>query len=409
MNIYEKELVKILSNSLKDNNEKYKLSKDINVELLFKEASTYDIDSLIYYCIEREGLDLDKVKKRVITINLINIQNNREYNYVLKQLANSGIKILMIKGLILREYYPLKELRTMGDADILVKKEDALKVDKYFKNLNYKCDHETMDFENRYRIHNEYRKNSYINYEVHWHLINPSYFTFDIDNFEEEVWKNAIEVSDNIYKLNTEDCIVYLLLHMATHVKYRGFGLRQLYDVILMMKKEKDNISWNSLKEKCYKYNIGIFYSGIINIIDHYFSEEIIPDEVIVNCSIKEELRDMLFTNIIESGVHGGKNEIEGYEDLSNFGQDEFAYKTANKIFRVFFHRISDISEETNKYDYAKKYKILSPVASIIYLFKDGVFKKYGVISSFKNLRKSMKIRSRKRYLVEALELTQIQ
>ena len=61
---------------------------------------------------------------------------SHRYNEFLKMsriFADNGIKIVILKGGFMRQLYPVPELRTMGDFDVLVRKSDLSSITNIFK------------------------------------------------------------------------------------------------------------------------------------------------------------------------------------------------------------------------------------------------------------------------------------
>lgn len=59
-------------------------------------------------------------------------------NQLIHQLDAHQIDHLLFKGFIVRDYYtPCPELRTFGDIDFVIRKEDRQKCDELMKELGY--------------------------------------------------------------------------------------------------------------------------------------------------------------------------------------------------------------------------------------------------------------------------------
>lgn len=56
---------------------------------------------------------------------------------VLESFNENEIPVIVLKGLVVREYFPIRQLRTMSDADVLVHKEDLESVSKMMEDLGY--------------------------------------------------------------------------------------------------------------------------------------------------------------------------------------------------------------------------------------------------------------------------------
>lgn len=92
----------------------------------------------------------------------------------------------MLKGLVIRDLYPMLELRIMCDADILVHKEDLDRVRMLLISIWY-METESSD------VHlNFFRKSTHI--EVH-RVITKEYYFHEIPILEEEIWHHYLQKS----------------------------------------------------------------------------------------------------------------------------------------------------------------------------------------------------------------------
>jgi hypothetical protein len=111
---------------------------------------------------------------------------------VLKVFNKESIPVIVLKGLVARDFYPKPELRTMSDADVLVNKEDLNRVKKLLKNLGY-IESETTE------VHIVFEHKEHYDIEVHWTLTDMSYFKGQ-PVFENQICGNAIKVKVEIVK-----------------------------------------------------------------------------------------------------------------------------------------------------------------------------------------------------------------
>lgn len=394
MNVYEREIINILKNSLENPDKKYIVKKDIDIEKLFSEAREHCIDGTIYYYINKENIEFNN--KGLILNMVTQSQINRKVDDILDYLGKENIKIILLKGIVLSSYYPNREIRSMGDVDILVTKKDYDKIRELF--IKYGFNEEQGNHE----IHKEFSLNRFINFEVHWNLINKAFYKIDTDKFLKDIWNNSKKyINDNLRCIDTNNNIIYLLLHMLIHIKYSGFGLRQFYDLALFLDKEKDNIDYNYVIQKSIYYNIEYFTVYMFNAINRLL-KEVVPKEIVNLYNISDENIDLLINNILLSGVHGRKNEIKGYENVMRYGQDIFSNRLPRKIFRVYFPQRNSLGDE---YSYTLKYPITTPYGLIHYAFKKGVIKKYGFKGSITNMKKAIKIRNTRLDLIKEMKI----
>lgn len=395
---YENIVLSILRGSLKD--EKYKIEYSIDADKLFKEADSEGVLPTVYYYLDKECLKqfalpsvLEKYKKTIIIHNTMQLRSNYYISKVLRDLSEQGIEVIVLKGVQIKEYYKRPEFRPMGDCDILVKTDDFDKVRDYFINNGF-----TEGFL-EHEVHRSYELNG-ISFEAHFKTINESFVYGDYSDFDNKLWKNSISCGD--YRIiDINNLLVYLTIHMAVHARYSGFGLRQIYDVALIVNKEKDNINWDYILEEVKKYKLFKFFSGIISVITDELGIEL-SDYVLQRINVRDEERELLLENIFLSGVHGKKNENIDYLILSRYGANSASHKVVKKIIRLMFPTRGGLGKG---YEYTFKYPVLYPFACIHYQFTKGLFKKYGIVENIKNIRSAIELGNMRKELVETFDL----
>lgn len=380
-NIKQKQLVKILSlairgeKNLSNGNEEF-LWKDIVTE-----AQAHGVKALIYSTIKNAGLldtidspALNQWKKETILTGVDQINHIKKTAYVLNKFNEASIPVIVLKGLVVRDLYPNPEFRTMGDADILVHEEDLDKTRDLFSALGY-TEKEDSD---EHGAHIVFIKPGCKCVEVHWTLINDDYFR-GTKEFEESLWDNAMEVNVGGVKtlsLGIEDLALHLCTHMAVHIACGGFGLRQLCDLVLLVEKEFENINWASFMKKGRECGVEKFIIAIFMCCNKLFEMKI-PKEV-VNDNIKMDSRflDLLIQDIFNGGVFG-KSDITvtlgasiAYKKEDEIAVDEVNTKVIVRFIRFIFPPVEKMSD---RYEYAKKNKLLTPIAWIHHLFA-GIF-----------------------------------
>lgn len=176
-------------------------------------------------------------------------------------------------------------------------------------------------------------------------------FDFNILELEDDVKSTYIDkINENIYELKKEKFLVHLCLHMFKHRIGAGFGIRPVIDLYLFIKNNPD-IDWIKFNSDIKKFNIDKFIVSIFSLCSNIFGMKI--PEVIVkkNIKIPDRYLDIFIDSIIESGVHG------------------YAYKL-RWLVKDSKKRALPVGEYlSDRYNYAKKYKVLIIVAWIDRIF----------------------------------------
>ena len=145
-----------------------------------------------------------------------------------------GIDYLPLKGCCMKPRYPHPELRTMGDADILIRLEQRERFDAVLEELGFQFKEET-DHELVWTS-----KKLYL--ELHKHLI-PSY-NKDYHPHFGTGWHLAKHVAHGRHAMEPEEEFLFLFTHFAKHYRDGGIGCRYVVDLWVFLR------SFPELKEE---------------------------------------------------------------------------------------------------------------------------------------------------------------
>lgn len=409
MNKTQEQLMYILSNSIRGKNE-YNIRSDIkSLDDIFNEAKAHKVDGFIYYYLNKNFLKLNEenkiilntIKKDVFLESVRQSQHIKIISKVLEEFNKNNIPVIVLKGLVVRYLYPQPDLRTMSDADFLVHSDDLDKSKELLLSLGYveyKQDHE-------HGAHVIFIKGSTV-IEVHWKLINEDYYNGDT-SFENSLWENTIKVKveeTETLSLGLEDLALHLCIHMAVHLACNGFGIRQLCDLVLVVEKLGNEINWNIFLQKAEEANIKKFSVVIFHICNYMFNMDI-PIEFKSDLNIQEKYINLFIDDIFNNGVNGKKDESELFakEFAFQYKDDERRNISASRKFiKLMFPPIKEMSE---KYNYAKKNKILCIFAWIHHLFEGVKIKDYSLSQKAKILTKTISICKKREKLIKWLEI----
>ena len=378
MNTTEKQFIDLLSNSIR--NEVCKKKYDnVDWNELMNLSRKHKIEGLIYSALNKsrllENIDEDKVKdlkKEVFFTGVTQISNMSKLEIVFNEFSKENVPVIVLKGLVVREYYPQPEQRSMSDADIFVKAKDLNKSKKILIDLGYT----EVDAEASHHI--KYIKSGYPMIELHWHVMKRDGFSDELDLFEDDIWDRTIEVKvkgAKVLSLGYEDLALHLCMHMAAHLAASGFGVRQIVDLVLLVEKKGHLIDWTLFINKAEEFGFKKFIIIMFKICNILFSMDI-PKEMAVYKIDDEEMFESLISTIFDGGVYGKKDMASNFANQVAFnykGKDSNA--TIGAIRRYFRFIFPSIETMSDKYSYARKIRILTPIAWIHHLFS-GIFRK---------------------------------
>lgn len=408
MNTTEKQFIDLLSNSIR--NEVCKKKYDnVDWNELINLSRKHKIEGLIYSALNKaellENIDDDKVKdlkKEVFFTGVTQISNMSKLEKVFNEFSKENVPVIVLKGLVVREYYPQPEQRSMSDADIFVKAKDINKSKKILIDLGYT----EIDAEASHHI--KYIKSGYPMIELHWHVMKRDGFSDELDLFEDDIWDRTIEVKvkgAKVLSLGYEDLALHLCMHMAAHLAASGFGVRQIADLVLLVEKKGHLIDWTLFINKAEEFGFKKFIIIMFKICNILFSMDI-PKEMAVYKIDDEEMFESLISTIFDGGVYGKKDMASNFANQVAFnykGKDSNA--TIGAIRRYFRFIFPSIETMSDKYSYARKIRILTPIAWIHHLFS-GIFRKeYNFTDKIRFLTKGAKESVEKNKILSWMEL----
>ena len=409
MNNTQRQFVDILSAGIRGKTVENKY-ENTDWDKVLELANKHKVEGIIYIALRKSELIVDLgeerlniLKKKAINIGIEQSKHISGLSIVLSKINEADIPVIVLKGLVVRDFYPQPDQRSMSDADILVHTDDVEKVKEILIDMGYifledhKASHHIALVHRRYPV-----------VEVHWNLFKRDGFSSEIEHYERLVWKHSIKVNvgkANSLSLSYEDLAMHLCMHMAAHLAATGFGVRQICDLVLLVEKKGEEIDWNSFIMKARMYGFEKFSLIMFLLCKELFHMKI-PDELNVKSVNNKKYVEALIDEIFEAGVHGKKEMANQFATQVAFNfEDKDGNATLGAIkryFRFIFPRINDMSD---KYSYAKKFKVLAPIAWIHHLFA-GIFSSgYSFKDKFKFLTKGAAVAINRNKLLDWMEL----
>lgn len=405
MNKSQQIVINLLSHAIRGKKYEIDIDENINWNEIIEEANEHSIKGLIYTAISKTQYTktinkeiLDDLKKTTFFSGMYQINHIKQVAKVLEEFNKEEIKAIALKGLIVREFYPNPEQRTMGDADIIVKHKDLDKVRSILEKLGYRAS------SNKCHHHIEFEHEQHLDIEVHWTLGNGRFFD-SVECIEGNIWETCIPVNiggSSAFSLALEDMTLHLITHMVNHIKSSGFGIRQVCDLVVLVEKQGHLIDWNLFNKKVRECNIIKFTSVIFNICNKLFNMDI-PSEIHIE-NIDEDNLNIFIDEIFSNGVFGKRYAHKQYANWSacDLDENESKKRYLRKVFYIMFGHIDTWGD---KYNYAKKNKLLIPIAYIHKVLYGLFGDKFTLKEKFNLIFKTTKETKNKDELLKWLEL----
>lgn len=270
---------------------------------------------------------------------------DKVYLEISSAMADNKIKNIVVKGPVVKRYYPDPDLRTMGDIDLIVHKDDMPRALKVMESLGFECEEGCVD-ENKFM-----RKNICV--ELHEDLTSKDFGTgIDYKAEMQGLFDNVKNPDEYIQELTEEYHLIYLLLHAAQHLISEGCGVRQIMDIALTLKNAE--INFDLLWKELDRIKLTDFAHCIFYLCNKWFDikyEDFVMDK---------EIYEALSNHILDGGVFG-----HAVDRQNNLILRESMYD-GNKIQSLLKRIFPDINEARSKVIWFRnKPVILLPIAWI--------------------------------------------
>ena len=333
--------------------EKISLPEDFDFLKGVKIARRHKIEVMFYYGALNCGFGQDEpLMQELFTLVCGNIAANEQQIYSVKEIFSAfdeqEIDYLPLKGVLLKNIYPKPEMRSMGDADILIKTQQYNKIRPIMVKLGYKkvteSDHEFI-----------WKKNN-INIELHIMLI-PSY-NKDYYSYFGDGWSLAKLKNGTSYSMTDEDQLFYLFTHFAKHYRDAGIGIKHMTD-LWVYRKSKPALDEKYIIKELTALQLYSFYFNIINTLAVWFDGR-----------ENDEKTDFITDVIFNSGVYGTRDKhaiSEAVKISKSTDKDK-----PRKFFKLIFPSFQVMGI---KYPCLKKAPFLLPIMWIHRILMTILFK----------------------------------
>lgn len=283
-------------------------------------------------------------------------QRAEKMKLLIRQMNELGIDHLLFKGYVLKDYYPVPELRSYGDIDFLIRLEDRQKSDAMMRQKGFerKTDWEPVF---SYLKDLEY-------YEIHTDVMEVDVSDkADYKDYFSHTWERARLVDGHTWGLSSEDHLLYLLTHIAKHISSSGAGIRMYMDIAVFIQHFGAELDWNYLQQELKKLCFTDFANVVLSVVQEYFGVNSPIPLKLINAQVLENF--MEFT--MAGGVFGHVGRDSGLIYLKKHDRNEESVSRVRTFLRRLFPPVADLE---NRYTYLKGKHWLLPVAWIHRFFR---------------------------------------
>ena len=312
----------------------------------------------------------EKEHFRLRAFRMIVLQMNRTMaleDYY-KDILDTGVKPLLVKGLVLRDCWPDGNMRISGDEDFLIRAEDYPTIKKFFLSRGFKQDKEEPGPEEGLPDEIGFQKRDEdVYYEVHRTLFSEksAFFSRFNDVFEDAFSDVAGFQRENycFYTLDPTRHLFFVLSHMLKHFVMGGVGIRQLIDILMFIRKYDQQIDRIRFKSLLQNFGLQVYWINLMEIGRLYLGFEAADYNMQFFNGIKPDPADMLI-DMLDAGIFG-RTSIERMHSANITLEAARRQGLSGRLRGIVRALFPGMTYMEQRYPFVKNKKWLMPAAYI--------------------------------------------
>lgn len=281
--------------------------RNIDWKAIYELANKNSVISMISQEIKKLPDDFLPDDNVILTFNETYAYTMRKFSFKMKSLSsfitaltNAKIPHLIIKGAVLRNIYPVPQLREGKDTDVIVRPSDFFDAIDALKNTGFIVDlagHDSATV----KVGSE-------TFELSTQLENINiqskiYFSTPFDDIS--------ECSGYTYKLKPMFHLLYIISHIAHHIKDGGCGIRMIMDIDVIIRNYPE-INIKEFLELCDNIKIRKTSEMLVALSKKWFKTPVALD-----FTFEDKENEQLFRNVSKLILENGRAE-DYFKDKQN-------------------------------------------------------------------------------------------
>lgn len=349
----EKLLIEILRAFVNDR--KPVIETEYNAEALYELAKSQSITGIVSYVLHKYGREdiligdkrlSDAYDKTVAQL----IRKDVETQMLFGRLTAADIPHITFKGMVIKDCYPVPELRTFGDIDVIIKEEDRKKSHELMLAEGFKG--EAMDGGVVYG----YKRGKEF-YELHSTMNSER---TKLSDFMADYWSRTNLRSGLTYEFEKNFHFAYLISHIEKHVNCSNAGVRLYLDIALFLKKYRDELDLEKVRGILKDCKLEKFYDTVLYLCYRWFGTEKLYEQ-----ELSDELYEEFCRFTLRGGTFGVQNagaDSEVRRAMSNSGE-------VSKVSLIIRHVFPPYREVRRMYPFFDGKPYLLPLSWVIHPF----------------------------------------
>ena len=227
----------------------------------------------------------------------------------------NGIDYMLLKGCNMKRLYPKPEMRTMGDADVLIRVDQYSRIKPLMEKLQYKNTKESV------YDHVWERPELYL--ELHKRLYAPNQTV--LCEYFGDGWEKAELQEGHRYGMSLEVEFAYIFAHMAKHFRICGIGVRHFIDLYVFRNAHPD-MDERRIERIMKKLHMQDFYRNTMRTLEVWFEGR-----------EADEVTEMITEYTMQSGSFGTMENKLYYQELSKAGHKKGKHSRLHSFVGALF------------------------------------------------------------------------
>lgn len=266
-------------------------------------------------------------------------------------LEENGVDHIVMKGYVLRNYYPVPELRTFGDIDFVIRPADREKTHKLMLEAGF-CVETDWEPVFSYTRDCEY-------YELHTEIMEVDVSDrTDYQGYFRQMWQYAVSDGGYSWHFGPEYHFLYLLTHLAKHITGKGAGVRMYLDLAAFIRHFEKELDWDFVRRELENLSLTDFAATVLAVVQDCFG----VDAPLAVQSVDEDVWNALMDFTMEGGVFGHCGRDSGTNALKSGSRGK---ENASRLATFTKRLLPNAKSIQTRYTYLKRRPWLLPVAWI--------------------------------------------
>lgn len=331
-----------------------KKQEDVDWAELDQLADIHSVGGILGFMVKQyqlcdEPAVMERMRHRCMSNIVLFTRRAAQMEQLIQNMRKEQIDHILFKGYVVKDYYPIPELRSYGDIDFIIRPEAREKSHQLMLSQNYNI---KTDWE---PVFSYYKDTEY--YEIHTDIMEVDVSEkADYRGYFRHMWEHVVQVDDYTWNLTPEFHFLYLLTHIAKHIYGSGAGVRMYMDIAVFIRHFEDNIDWKFVDQELHKLELYDFCCVVLTAVKDWFN----VDSPIEFKPASKETMDEFTIFTMEAGIFGYVNRESGVNALKKNEQEEEKVSRFSTLMHRLFPAASDIEK---RYTYLKGRHWLLPMA----------------------------------------------